>query len=377
MLNYEYPPLGGGASPVTKSLSEELVKLGHNVDVVSMGFKGLKEKEQINGVTVYRVPSIRKELSVCQTHEMFTYCYSAYRFLPKLLKEKKYDINHSHFIIPTAIVSYLRRSEIPYIITSHGSDVPNYNPDRFGMQHKLLKPLWNRIVENAEYITSPTEYLKNLILENLNKENNNIEIKVIPNGITLEDFNPKKKEKKILVVTRLFERKGVQYVIDAMKDIKDYELVICGNGPYKEKLEQQIRNLNVKNIHLLGYVSSERLKNEYETSSIFVLTSSAENFPVVLLEAMASGCAIITSNATGCPEVVGDTALLVKPQSSEDIRKNLFKLINDPELLNELMVKARKRVEENFTWKKIAQKYIKTYEQVILKEKSVLEGINK
>ena len=45
MLNYEYPPLGGGASPVTKSLAEELVTLGHTVDVVTMSFKGLKEKE--------------------------------------------------------------------------------------------------------------------------------------------------------------------------------------------------------------------------------------------------------------------------------------------------------------------------------------------
>jgi glycosyltransferase involved in cell wall biosynthesis len=366
MLNYEYPPLGGGASPVTKSLSEELVKIGHDVDVVTMGFKGLKEEEKINGVRIYRVPSIRKEQGVCQTHEMFSYCYSAYRFIPKLLKENKYDINHTHFIIPTGIVSYLLKSKIPYIITSHGSDVPNYNPDRFGIQHELLRPLWNAIVRNAQYITSPTEYLKDLILENMDKEKYSNKIKIIPNGIDPEGFSPKTKEKKILVVTRLFERKGVQYVIDAMKDIKDYELVICGNGPYKEKLEQQIKDLNVKNIHLLGFVSSERLINEYETASIFVLPSSAENFPVVLLEAMASGCAIITSNVTGCPEVVGDTALLVNPKESQEIKVALIKFITDNELRINMGNKARKRVLENFTWKQVAQDYVKMYEEVLL-----------
>ena len=357
MLNYEYPPLGGGAAPVTQSLSEELVRLGHVVDVVTMGFKGLKREEEINGVNIYRVPSIRKEQSVCQTHEMLSFCISAYRFLPKLLKQNKYDINHTHFIIPSGILSYLNRKKLPYIITCHGSDVPGYNPDRFGLQHKLLKPIWNEIVKNASCITSPSSYFKDLIL----KAGNYNKVEVIPNGIHSDDFIPKEKEKKILIVSRLFERKGVQYVIDVMKDIKSYELVICGTGPYKEQLDHQIKKSGLKNVHLLGYVSPERLKKEYETSSIFVFPSSAESFGVVLLEAMASGCAIITSDVTGCPEVVGDTALLVKPKSSEAIEKALIKLIENDGLREKLGVSARRRVEKKFTWNVIAKKYLDVY----------------
>ncbi len=365
MLNYEYPPLGGGASPVTKSLAEELVKLGNSVDVVTMGFKGLKQKEEINGVTVYRVPSIRKQLGVCQTHEMLSYCYSAYRFLPELLNQNKYDICHTHFIIPTGVVSYLNKSKIPYIITSHGSDVPNYNPDRFGMQHKLLKPIWKEIAKNAECIISPTQFLRDLILENFGEENHCNAIEVIPNGINPENFTPKKKEKKILVVTRLFERKGVQYVIDAMKGINDYRLVICGDGPYKQNLVERIKRSGSDNIEMLGYVSNERLKHEYETSSIFIFSSSAENFPVVLLEAMASGCAIITTNVTGCPEVVGDAAILIEPKSSESIKNALIELINDNELIIKLGLNARKRARNNFYWEKIALSYSKVYENVL------------
>lgn len=365
MLNYEYPPLGGGASPVTKSLAEELVKLGHSVDVVTMGFKGLKQKEVINGVTIYRVPGIRKKQEVCQTHEMLSYCISAYRFLPKLLRENKYEICHTHFIIPTGVVSYLYKSKIPYIITSHGSDVPNYNPDRFGIQHKLLKPVWNEIVKNAECIITPTNYLKNLILDNVDDNNYCNKIEIIPNGVYFDDFNPKKKEKKVLVVTRLFERKGVQYVIEAMNDIKGYELVICGDGPYKEQLEKQISKLNVNNIHLLGYVSPERLKYEYGTASIFVFPSSAESFGIVLIEAMASGCAVITSNDTACPDVVGNAALLVRPKSSDDIKDSLTLLINNNELLIKLGLNAKKRVEENFSWKKIVKQYLNLYENLI------------
>lgn len=365
MLNYEYPPLGGGASPITKSLSEELVQLGHCIDVVTMGFKGLKQKEEVNKVMVYRVPSIRKEQGVCQTHEMLSYCYSAYRFLPKLLKENKYDICHTHFIIPTGIVSYLNKNKLPYIITSHGSDVPNYNPDRFGVQHTLLKPLWNEIVKKAACITSPSQYLKNLILENFKDEDHSPKIKIIPNGIHPEHFISGNKEKKILVVTRLFERKGVQHVIEAMRDIKDYHLVICGDGPYREKLEHLISKLNYSNIHLLGHVSSERLQEEYETSSIFVLPSSAENFPVVLLEAMAAKCSIITANSTGCPEVVGDTALLVEPKNSDTIRDALLRLIHDDELRENMRYKTYQRLLENFTWDDIAKRYTSVYNEMI------------
>lgn len=365
VLNYEYPPLGGGASPVTKSLSEELVKLGHIVDVVTMGFKGLKQKEEINGVTIYRVPSIRKEQGVCQTHEMLTYCYSAYRFLPKLLKENKYDINHSHFIIPTGIVSYLNKSKIPYIITSHGSDVPGHNPNRFSFQHKLLKPCWKKIVQNAEQVVTPSNYLKSLILESVDTDN----VIIIPNGFDVNslNFNPKKKEKKILLLSRLFEFKGFQYFLDAIRDINtDYEINIVGEGPYSETLIKKAKLIK-SNINFVGWLdnNSKQYKELYETSSIFVFPSSAESFGVVLLEAMSSGCAIITTNSSGCSEVVDDVALLVRPRSSDDIRDALVKLVNDDKLRNELAFKARKRVEENFTWKNIAKQYVNVYENVI------------
>ncbi|MCD4675098.1 MAG: glycosyltransferase family 4 protein [Desulfobacula sp.] len=366
MLNYEYPPLGGGASPVTKSLAEELVKMGHIVDVVTMGFKGLKQKEVINGVTIYRVPCVRKELVVCQTHEMLSYCYSAYRFLSKLLKENEYDINHTHFIIPTGFVSYLNKNKLPYIITSHGSDVPGHNPDRFSFQHELLKPFWRLIVKNAERVITPSNYLKNMVLKSADTDN----VVVIPNGFDINsfNFNPKKKETKILLVSRLFEFKGFQYFIDAIKDVDlDYEVNIIGEGPYKEVLVQKTKPMK-NNINFLGWLDNKSIafKELYETSSIFVFPSLSENFPTVLLEAMASGCAIITSDVAGCPEVVGDAALLVKPKHSDDIRNALMELINSDKLRCDLGFKARERVVENFTWKQIAQSYVNIYEEALI-----------
>jgi glycosyltransferase involved in cell wall biosynthesis len=362
MLNYEYPPLGGGAAPVTKSLSEELVRQGHEVDVVTMGHKGLPKQEDINGVQVYRVPSIRKRLEMCTFHEMFSYCVSASCFLPKLLRENDYDINHTHFIIPTGAVSSLYHKKVPFIVTTHGSDVPGYNPDRFQFQHALFRSFSTRILNKTSCITSPSGYLKNEIIRNFGDR----KIAVIPNGIAVDAYRPQRKERKILTVSRLFERKGIQYVIEAMKYIEGFEYVICGEGPYRAQLEKQIERLHLGHkVTLQGYLEPEQLKHEYESASIFVLPSASENFPVVLLEAMSAGCAVITSNTTGCAEVVGDTALLVPPKDSEAIKEQLLTLINDANLHNDLGARARERVEREFTWHSVTRKYLDLYEMVL------------
>ncbi|MFY1110066.1 MAG: glycosyltransferase family 4 protein [Methanosarcinaceae archaeon] len=370
MLNYEYPPLGGGGGVVTKALSEELVALGHSVDVVTMGFKGLKKMEIINGVTIYRVPCIRKKKEMCKTHEMLSYCISAVPFVDKLNKLNHYDINHTHFILPTGIVAYLLKNKLPYVITSHGTDVPGHNPDRFSFQHKLVNPIWKKVVNDAHLLIAPSTYLKDLILQNMVFNN----VKVINNGCNVYSFGPIKKDKKVLLVSRLFEFKGFQHFLEAIKDINiNCEINIVGEGPYKDTLVNKSKMISNK-VNFLGWVDNQtQTYNElFKTSSIFVHPSSAENCPVVLQEAMSSGCAIITTKNTGCAEIVGDTALLVKPNDPEEIRDALLCLINDDELMSELGHKARVRAENNFDWKIITIEYVNLYNDVL---KSALKNV--
>ena len=143
MLNYEFPPLGGGASPVSYEIAKGYVNLGHKIDVVTMGFKGLPNFENMDGINVYRVKCLRSKKELCHPIEMLSYIISARLFLKKHLRENKYDINHTHFIIPTGLISlWLKKNfGIPYIITSHGSDVPGFNNDRFLFLHRFTKLL--------------------------------------------------------------------------------------------------------------------------------------------------------------------------------------------------------------------------------------------
>ena len=79
MLNLEYPPLGGGAAPVTRGLARALVSRGHAVDVVTMGYRGLPREETEDGVRIFRVPGIRSRLELSHVHELATYVWSGLR----------------------------------------------------------------------------------------------------------------------------------------------------------------------------------------------------------------------------------------------------------------------------------------------------------
>src|SRR3989344_9247543 len=161
MLNYEFPPLGGGASPVSYEIAKGYVKLGHKVDVVTMGFKGLPNFEIKDGIKIYRVKCLRSKKEICYPHEMLTYIISAKLFLKNHLKNNKYDINHTHFIIPTGIVSLWAKKffGLPYIITSHGSDVLGYNK-RFNKVYPFISGKWKKIIQEAKLVVSPSKFLQ-------------------------------------------------------------------------------------------------------------------------------------------------------------------------------------------------------------------------
>ena len=105
MLNYEFPPLGGGASPVSYEIAKGYAKLGHKVDVVTMSYKDLPEKETKDKINIYRVKCLRSKKEICHPWEQLTYIISAKKFLKKHLKNNNYDINHTHFIIPTGVIA--------------------------------------------------------------------------------------------------------------------------------------------------------------------------------------------------------------------------------------------------------------------------------
>ncbi|WP_447968539.1 glycosyltransferase family 4 protein [Nitrospira sp. M1] len=364
-LSYEFPPLGGGGAKVVYGLAKSLVKDGHIVDVVTMGYQDLPKQEVIDGITVHRVPCIRTQQSMCYTPEMLPYILSAIPVVTRLIKKHQYDLNHTHFIFPDGILANIiqKLTGLPYVITAHGSDVPGYNPDRFQIQHKIFAFLWKRVVHGSKTIICPSRSIESLI----RTIDPSIRTWIIPNGINIDKFNPNQpKLNRLLIVTRMFERKGVQYLLQALEDLHShYEVHIVGDGPYLKTLRGQVdeKNLDVKFWGFLDNQSRE-IRDLYETSRIFVFPSVAENFPIVLLEAMAAGMAIVTTEGTGCAEVVGKAALFIKPRDSDSIKDALQRLIVDDDYCTTLGRNARKRLEDHFGWGSVAQQYAELFKKI-------------
>ncbi len=365
-LCYEFPPIGGGGSRVVAGLSAELVRAGHSVDLVTMRFRGQPREEVVNGARVYRVRCLRRSPSICSPPEMATYLASALPLAHRLIRQNGYDLNHTHFIFPDGVLAWALKqlTGLPYVVTAHGSDVPGFNPDRFALAHRLLRPAWQRVVAGAAGLVTPSRNLEQLIT----RARPGVRAVVIPNGIDPRTFSADRpRRRRILVVARLFERKGVQHVIRAMAGLRhDHELHVIGAGPYQSTLVALARELSV-DVRFHGWLEpgSLPLADLYETADIFVHSSDIENFPMVLLEAMAAGLAIITTRGTGCDEVVGDAGLLVDPGDIGALRAALMTLMADPARRVALGAAARRRLVSQFSWTSVTRRYTALYDSVL------------
>ncbi|MFZ2190238.1 MAG: glycosyltransferase family 4 protein [Candidatus Magasanikiibacteriota bacterium] len=361
VLNYEFPPLGGGASPVSYEIAKGYVKNGFTVDVVTMGFKGLPAFEVKDGINIYRVKCWRTKKEICHPWEQLTYIWSAKRFLKEHLKTHTYDINHTHFIIPTGVVSlWLKKKyQLPYIITSHGSDVLGYNK-RFKLLYPFLVRTWKKILDNANKIISPSNFLKTEILK-VYPQFSDKKIEKIPNGIDISKFTPQVKKKYIFSSGRLLVSKGFQYLIKAVSDEDlGYEVHIAGDGPMMSELKKMAEKSKTK-IIFHGWLDNngKEYKDLLEQSAIYVLASEKENASIALLEAMSAGCAIITTNVSGCPDTVGNAGLLVRPNDVVDLKLKINKIINDLDKLVELQKEALERVKITYDWGVVMKEYTK------------------
>ncbi|NWG21496.1 MAG: glycosyltransferase family 4 protein [Chloroflexi bacterium] len=361
MLNYEYPPIGGGASPVTRALCEHLAAAGHDVDVVTMGFRRLPRIEAFGRLRVFRIPALRRSPVRAVTVEMLSYLIAALPPVLALTRYWRYDALHAHFIVPTGVLAAVvrRLSGRPLVITAHGSDVPGYNPDRFQRGHRLIAPAWRVIASSADVIVSPSRYLRDLIQRTCD-----VPVEVIPYGFDAPPPRTGERRRRILFVSRLFPRKGAQYLFEALAGLPrdGWEITVAGDGPMMAQLQEQAHRLGLQ-VDWRGFIKGPQLEELYATSAIFALPSTCDNFPVVLLEALAGGCAVITTSISGMPEVVGDAGLLTPPRDVPALRAALARLMTDDALRADLSERARAQVA-GFAWDGVTRRYLELYQRV-------------
>ena len=366
VLSHEYPPVGGGAGASCALLSEQYAELGHDVTVLTMSFDALPVEETVNGVRVLRQACGRKRWEMASPIEGLWWAREAWSVAIALHRQQPFDVTHAHFIMPAGIVArwLQRQTGVPHVITPRGSDVPGYNRERLKLAHLLARPWWRLIVRQAKQIISPSRSL----LELIQAQETGVQATVIPNGVNVLRFLPSEKQHRILLCSRLVERKGFQYFFKGIGATEpgDWRVDLVGSGPYESHLKELAEQCRWP-VTWHGRIDNRdpRLAELYGRASIFVLPSERENCPVAILEAMTAGCAVVTTNVTGNPEVLGDTGRLVPPCNAPALGEVIRDLTHDDAQCRMLGHAARQRVLMHFEPRQIATRNLAILESIL------------
>ncbi|MBT3315607.1 MAG: glycosyltransferase family 4 protein [Anaerolineae bacterium] len=364
LLTYELPPVGGGGGRVAQDIAEGLSERGHEIIIITSHLKGLPKEEILDGgIRVIRVPSLRREAFRAGFLTMGAYILSGFWAGLRLTGKWHPDVIHVHFAVPTGVLAWAlsRLRKIPYLLTAHLGDVPGGAPEKTGSWFRWVFPFTRPIWRDAAKVAAVSEFTHQLALKHYP-----VDIEVIHNGVDLKELDPGKLEvqspPRIIFAGRLMKQKNPLQIIKTLAKLQDisWECVLLGDGPLREEVEKEISNHNLQDrITLPGWVTPPEVIAWFRKSDILFMPSLSEGLPVVGVQALAMGLAMVVSNIGGFVDLVdkGKNGFLINDDS--DYEKALRKLLSDTtgELLS--FRKASREKAEEFSLEKIVASYEK------------------
>jgi glycosyltransferase involved in cell wall biosynthesis len=375
ILNYEFPPMGGGAGHASFQIARTLAAKGCEVDVLTSGLTGQPTAEVVDGIRVHRVRSQRRSIQDCGLQGAWSYVAAAQPVYRTLLRTRAYDVIHYFFGLPTGALALCTpgAQRIPSVISLRGSDVPGYDPSNRMLQaiHRLLLPVTRRIWRSADAVVALSQALRDEAQRTLPER----PIAVISNAVE-ELFTPAARNGRarstvqLLTVARLIPRKGFDDLFQAMTHLADLpiHLTIQGEGGARRSMQQRAVALGLHNrITFSGFRPRHLLPSVYQDADLFVLPSHAESCGLALLEAMACGLPTVVTRVGGMVEHVEDGVhgLVVPPRAPEALAGALRRLIADPALRCAMGERAAGRIRAQYTWGAVTEAYLETYRRAI------------
>ncbi len=386
---YDFPLWGNGSGTYLRFLSKELVKKKHEVGIVAPEYRRFMDKIKQYRVEPPQVPVFvghpelegakrycelsPREITDIYNSYLDTTMEAVYNFKPDII-----HVNH------LSVIAWVARyifslTGTRYIITTHGSCLSN------SLENKAQISLTEDSLRQAKAVTMVSKDAKDRFFDVFDKKLVRLS-RIIPAGIDLSHFPKKIKtshieekyklngKKVVLFAGRLSPEKGIEYIVNAANKIKG-DVFIAGEGPKKKELEEIIKKKRLTNVHLLGYLLPEDLLPFYHRADVCISPSVvAESFGLVVVEAMAMGTPVITTDKGALSFLVkdGKNGLIVKPRNSGDIAKKCNRLLENEKLSKKLAENARRDVEEKFCWEKVATRFETLYKTVTgeIKEKN-------
>lgn len=361
-LNYEYPPLGGGAGNATYYLLHEFCRYSDlQIDLVVSSVGRHRVENLTDSVRVHYLDIKKKgDFRYQSTKDLLTYAWKTFRYARHLSRERHFDICLAFFGIPCGFLA--KHLHIPYIVSLRGSDVPFYNV-RFHLLDWLLFRFVSKWVwKNAYAVTAISQDLADLARCTAPNQ----EIAIVHNGVDTREFHPQQDMQSrqstfnVLFAGRLIERKGVGYLLEALVRLalkySRIRLVVAGDGPLKHWCENFVREHQLASrVIFLGFVPHSDIARVYQESHVFVLPSLNEAHGNVALEALASGLPIITTK-TGASELIDGNGIVVAKRSVSDIACAIERIMTDGDLRLKMAARSRELAKE-YSWSDTARQY--------------------
>jgi glycosyltransferase involved in cell wall biosynthesis len=357
-------PKAGGVETYVRETGKRIAKKGYEITVLSPRYGDEPKEENVDGLKVKRS---RRFFSL-----------SNMNFFPGVffrIRKEEFDLMHLHHPDPVGNISgwfWAKRKNKPYVVTYH-ADI-----SRKDLLRKIAAPIYEnlflkRILREAEFVTTTTPIYPKIscVLSKMK-----LETVTVPCGYDSSRFIPKnpqtlkkklglEKKKVILYLGRLNYYKGLPYLIEAYRQIRqkmpDTALVIAGSGPEEKKLKELSRGLG---IIFTGRVPDKEMAEYYSLAEVYVLPSvyEAEGFGISLLEAMACGVPVVTTNLSGMPYVVnfGKAGLLCEPRDSKELAQKILILMENKGERATVLKNAKGWVS-NFTWDRVSKELEKVY----------------
>jgi glycosyltransferase involved in cell wall biosynthesis len=312
VLNYEYPPVGGGGGRACADLCRELVSRGHEIRVITSHAVGLPYEEEIDGYLVIRTPTGRKDYSIASFVSMTRFVLSG--FLPgrRQIRNWKPDVLHVHFAVPTGVLGWLlsNLTDVPYVLTAHLGDVPGGVPSKTERWFRYLLPFTPPIWKKASTVIAVSRFTKSLAHKHYD-----VPIEVIPNGTRLihKENDPSDviiHDPPVVAFAGRFQpQKNLSVLVDSLANLRDlkWRCWLIGDGPQRQYLEDLIERRDLRErFQVTGWIDSDEVLDLLGESDILAMPSLSEGLPVVGIHALAQGTAIVANEAGGLVDLVED-----------------------------------------------------------------------
>ncbi len=354
IVNFEYPPLGGGGGVATQMLAAELSKR-HEVHVLTTLFGNLKYQQREGAVTIHRVRVIgRIDQYTASLQSLASFVPAAVGTGWRLGRKVRFDVINAQFVLPSGLVGAIlaRILGVPFVLSFIGGDL--FDPSKGISPHRYAVLRWvvRRIAARAAVCTAISEDTKRRARELHGVEKNIVVTHLGIKAVSVAELSRASLgvpdgELLFISIGRLIPRKGYEILLSAWRDVPRANLIIVGGGPLRARLEDMAVELGIaKRVAVRGFVPEEIKHQLLQAADGYVSAADHEGFGLVFLEAMAAGLPIIATNMGGHTDFLRaeQNALLVPPGNAAALASAVRRLISDQELRESIGKRNRQQV---------------------------------